>query len=108
MTSPPTEAAVARPSFVPLRERLATFRPGLLLSVAVLVVAALACVSPGCWPRPPRRTPTRSPPCCRPAGSTGSARTSSAATCTPGWSTGPATRCCSASEPPRSECSWVC
>ncbi|MEU8099851.1 ABC transporter permease [Streptomyces rubiginosohelvolus] len=47
MTSPPTEAAVARPSFVPLRERLATFRPGLLVSVAVLVVAALACVSPG-------------------------------------------------------------
>ncbi|NUV68015.1 MULTISPECIES: ABC transporter permease [unclassified Streptomyces] len=47
MTSPPTEAAIARPSFVPLRERLAMFRPGLLLSVAVLVVAALACVAPG-------------------------------------------------------------
>ncbi|MFB8139645.1 ABC transporter permease [Streptomyces parvus] len=47
MTSPPTEAAVARLSFGPLRERLATFRPGLVLSVAVLVVAALACVAPG-------------------------------------------------------------
>ncbi|MGW1294307.1 ABC transporter permease [Streptomyces sp. NPDC002533] len=47
MTSPPTEAALARPSFGPLRERLAAFRPGLLLSVAVLAVAALACVAPG-------------------------------------------------------------
>ncbi|WP_432007555.1 ABC transporter permease [Streptomyces parvus] len=47
MTSPPTEAAVARLSFGPLRERLATLRPGLMLSVAVLAVAALACVAPG-------------------------------------------------------------
>ncbi|MFD0425153.1 ABC transporter permease [Streptomyces parvus] len=47
MTSPPTEAAATRLSFGPLRERLATLRPGLVLSVAVLVVAALACVAPG-------------------------------------------------------------
>ncbi|WP_405387072.1 ABC transporter permease [Streptomyces sp. NBC_01102] len=47
MSAPPAGLTVARPSSVPLRERLAVFRPGLALALTVLAVAAVACVSPG-------------------------------------------------------------
>lgn len=47
MSAQPAGGVLVRPATGPLRERLAGFRPGLLLSAAVLAAAALACVSPG-------------------------------------------------------------